>query len=158
MTKGGRFTRMGVLLPLFLMVLNTVYLSAAFDIRTQFSSGEGIGPRTIPILVSLAMYVALLVVLAGELRNTDEPEEAEGALLRPLLVALATGGYIFLFRPLGYWIDTGLYVAALFAIFQFELRRPHFFAFYLALVCLIFYGLFAGVFGVRLPQLPGGLG
>lgn len=157
MTKGGRFARMGVLLPLVLLALNTVYLSAAFDIRTQFSGGEGIGPRTIPILASLGMYVALLVVLVGELRNGSEPEP-RGALLRPALVALATAGYIFFFQPLGYWIDTALYVAVLFGIFQFETRRPVFFVIHVALVALAFYGLFAGVFGVRLPPLPGVLG
>lgn len=154
MTKGGRFARMGVILPLVLLALNTVYLSAVFDIRTQFSSGDGIGPRTIPLLASLGMYVALLVVLVGELRNGSEPEPS-GALLRPTLVALATAGYIYFFRPLGYWIDTALYVAVLFGIFQFEIRRPVFFALYVALVCLAFYGLFAGIFGVRLPPLPG---
>lgn len=157
MIRGGNFTRMGLVLPLMLIAFNTVYLSAAFDIRTQFTSGAGIGPRTVPILAALCMYVALLVVLVSELRD-DRESEPRGAILRPGLVVLATAGYIFLFRPLGYWIDTALYVAALFAIFQFEIRRPLIFAGYVALVAVAFYGLFGGVFGVRLPPLPGGLG
>ena len=157
MIRGGRFARTGLVLPIVLIALNTVYLSAALNIESQFSSGAGIGPRTVPILVSLCMYVALVVVLYGELRD-DGASEPRGAVIRPALVVLATAGYIFLFRPLGYWIDTALYVAVLFGVFQFEIRRPHFFAGYVILVAVAFYGLFAGVFGVRLPPLPGGLG
>ena len=154
MSARGRFTRGGVLMPLFLMVLTTVYLAAAFDIRSQFADSAGIGPRTIPILAAILMYVSLLVVLVQELRG--EPREASaGTLIRPALVVVATAVYIFVFQPLGYWPATALYVAALFLVFQFETRRPLWFALHVALVTIAFYGLFAGVFGVRLPPMLG---
>ena len=154
MSARGRFTRGGVLMPLFLLVLTTVYLAATFNIQSQFGDSAGIGPRTIPILAAILMYLSLLVVLVQELRG-EQREAPAGTLLRPALVVVATGAYIFVFRPLGYWPATALYVAALFLVFQFETKRPLWFALYVALVTVAFYGLFAGVFGVRLPPVLG---
>lgn len=157
MSARRRFTRGGVLMPLILLILTTVYLAAAFDIRSQFGDQGGVGPRTIPILASILMYISLLVVLVQELRG-DVVETNGGSLIRPALVVVATGVYIVAFRPLGYWLATALYVAALFLVFQFEIRRPLWFAAYVALVSVAFYGLFGMVFGVRLPPVLGVLG
>ncbi|PZX11207.1 tripartite tricarboxylate transporter TctB family protein [Palleronia aestuarii] len=155
----GRFTRGGIVFPLALIVVTTIYLAAAFDIRTQFSAAGDIGPQTIPVLTATLMYVALLVVLIQEIRNPPdgEDEENSGSLLRPALVVLATAGYIALFRPLGYSLSTLFFVAALFLVFEFETRRPVRFALYALAVTAVFYGLFALVFGVRLPTLTEGL-
>ena len=157
MSPRGRLPRGGVIVPLFLMVLTTVYLAEAVGIRSQFGGEGGIGPRTIPILAAILMYVSLLVVLVQELRG-EGGEASDGGLIRPALVVLATGVYIFIFRPLGYWPATALYVAALFFVFQFETKRPLWFTLYVALVTIAFYGLFAGVFGVRLPPVLGTFG
>lgn len=151
--RGGRLGSLAVLLPVFLMVLTTVYLAEALTIRTQMGGGAVVGPRFMPILTACLMYAALLVVLVGELRG-DPQERSAGSLVRPALVVLATGLYIAVFRPLGYVLSTALFVAALFLIFDFEKRRPVFFAFYVAAVTAVFYGLYAGAFGVRLPALP----
>ncbi|SES15687.1 Tripartite tricarboxylate transporter TctB family protein [Tranquillimonas rosea] len=156
MSPRERFGRMGILLPVFFLIVTTVYLAEAFTIRAQFSGAGEIGPRTIPILTAILMYVALLVVLIGELRN-DAPDEAQGSLLQPALVVVATFVYIFVFRPLGYFPATALYVAALFFVFGFETRRPVWFVFYVAATTLAFYALFGLVFGVRLPPVLGGL-
>ncbi len=148
--------RVGILLPLFLMVVTTIYLAAAFDIRTTFTPEGELSPRSIPILTAGLMYLALLAVLWGELRSPT----ADGPLrdmLKPLLVVIATSGFIFLFRPIGYVLSTLLFVSALFLIFRFEVKRPHFFVLYAVIVTAIFYGLFAGIFGVRLPSLTGGI-
>ncbi|SFE67603.1 tripartite tricarboxylate transporter TctB family protein [Roseivivax sediminis] len=158
MNLNGRFARGGIVFPLVLIVVTTIYLAAAFDIRTQFSAAGDIGPRTIPVLAAVLMYAALLIVLVQEVRNPPEPEgDADGgSLLRPVLVVVATGAYIALFRTLGYSLSTLLFVAALFLTFGFETRRPVRFALYAVAVTAVFYGLFAVIFGVRLPTLAGG--
>lgn len=157
MDAKSSFLRAGILFPLALIVVTTIYLAAAFDIRSPFAAPGEISPRGIPILTALLMYVALLVVLVNEIRSpaTDLPESDDGSLLRPALVVVATAAYILLFRPLGYSLSTLLFVAALFLTFGFETRRPLRFALYAVGVTAVFYGLFALVFGVRLPTFPG---
>lgn len=155
MGERTKFFRVNVLLPVFLLAVTTVYLAAAFDIRTQFAGDGAMGPRSIPILAALLMYGALAVVLWMEVRTpTDDGPITD--MIRPALVVLATAGYIFLFRPLGYVLATLLFVTVLFLIFKLETRRPHVFALYAIGVTAIFYGLFSGIFGVRLPTLTGG--
>ncbi|MBS9404375.1 tripartite tricarboxylate transporter TctB family protein [Halomonas sp. TRM85114] len=155
MNNVERFRKSAVLFPVFLLILTTIYLAEALSIRSQFGGDTIVGPRFMPILMAIIMYVALIVVLVGELRR-DEESASSGSFLRPLLVVVATGIYIALFRPLGYVPATLGFVIALFLIFDFERRRPAFFAFYVIAVTALFYGLFAGVFGVRLPPVLGG--
>lgn len=155
MNNVERFRKSAVLFPVFLLILTTIYLAEALSIRSQFGGDTIVGPRFMPILMAIIMYVALFVVLVGELRQ-DKEVSSSGSFLRPLLVVVATGVYIALFRPLGYVPATLGFVIALFLIFDFERRRPAFFALYVILVTAIFYGLFAGIFGVRLPPMLGG--
>lgn len=152
MTDRAPLTRVGILLPLGLFIVTTIYLAASFDIRTQFTGDGEMSPRSMPILTALMMYAALAVVLVKELRQptSDAPH---GNLLRPALVIAATIGYIALFRPLGYVLATLAYSAALFVIFDYQTRRPLMFALAAIGVTAVFYGLFAGIFGVRLPTL-----
>ena len=148
--------RIGVLLPLFFLIVTTVYLAAAFDIRSQFAAPGEMSPRSVPILTACLMYVALAVVFVGEFRKPTADGPAR-EMLRPALVIVATAGYIALFRPLGYWLATLLFTSALFGVFHFQLRKPHMFAIYAIGVTALFYGLFAGIFGVRLPTLTEGV-
>ncbi|WP_174804474.1 tripartite tricarboxylate transporter TctB family protein [Martelella limonii] len=147
--------RTGVLLPLFLLVVTSVYLAAAFDIRSQFAGPGEMSPRSVPILLACLMYVALAVVFVIEFRKPTADGPAR-ELLRPMLVIVATAGYIALFRPLGYWPATLAFTCVLFAIFHFQIRKPHIFAICAIGVTALFYGLFAGIFGVRLPTLTDG--
>ncbi len=153
----NRFMRAGIMFPLALIVVTTIYMGAAFGIRSQFSTPGEVSPRAIPLLTAGLMYVALLVVLFQELRSAPgEPDgSGSGTFLRPALVIVATAAYILLFRPLGYSLSTLLFVGALFFVFGFETRRPLRFALYAIAVTAAFYGLFALVFGVRLPPFPG---
>lgn len=162
MDGSGRILKPGLVLPLFFLVLTTVYTAAAFDIRAQFSGDGEIGPRSIPLLAAICMYAALFVAMIQEWRKPDdapadgEDEGGETGFWRPLGVILATAAYILLFRTLGYTLSTLGFVSALFVIFQFETRRPIFFVIYAIGVTAVFYGLFAGIFGVRLPALTEG--
>ncbi|SDO23112.1 tripartite tricarboxylate transporter TctB family protein [Vreelandella arcis] len=155
MNNVERFRRSGVLFPAFLLILTTIYLAEAVSIRSQFGGDTIVGPRFMPILMAFIMYAALLVVMVGEWRK-DAEAPTGGSLLRPLLIVVATGIYIAAFRPLGYVPATLGFVVALFLIFDFERKRPVFFVLYAIAVTALFYGLFAGIFGVRLPPLLGG--
>lgn len=155
MNNVERFRRSAVQFPVFLLILTTIYLAEALSIHSQFGGDTIVGPRFMPILMAIIMYVALVVVLVGEWRQ-DAKASTSGSLIRPLLVVVVTGIYIAVFRPLGYVPATLGFVVALFLIFDFERRRPAFFALYVILVTAIFYGLFAGIFGVRLPPILGG--
>lgn len=159
MSGNAGFLRLGVIFPLVLLVVTTIYFAASFSIHAQFTPEGEMGPQHIPMLVSGLMYVALLIVLVQELRQPSGVAETdEGAsLLRPALVVIATAAYIWLFRPLGYAMSTALFVATLFVVFKFETRRPLFFALYVVGVVAVFYALFAVIFGVRLPTLIGDL-
>ncbi|WP_353475595.1 tripartite tricarboxylate transporter TctB family protein (plasmid) [Salipiger sp. H15] len=147
--------RTGVLLPFFFLIVTTVYLAAAFNIHSQFAGDGEMSPRSVPILAAIVMYVALAVVFFNEFRKPTADGPA-GEMLRPLLVIVATAGYIALFRPLGYWLSTLAFSSVLFAIFHYQIRKPHLFALYAIGVTALFYGLFAGVFGVRLPTITEG--
>lgn len=155
MNNVERFRKSAVLFPVLLLILTTIYLAEALSIRSQFGGDTIVGPRFMPILIAIVMYVALVVVLIGEWRK-DPEASASGSLLRPLLIVVATGIYIAVFRPLGYVPATLGFVVALFLIFDFERQRPAFFALYVIAVTAVFYGLFAGIFGVRLPPMLGG--
>lgn len=155
MNGSRRFFRPGILFPLFLVLLTVIYTAAAFDIRTQFTGDGEISPRTVPLLAAVCMYFTLLIVIFQEMRHPHEEDEPEGRLLRPLLVIAATAAYIVMFRPVGYSLSTLLFVMVLFRIFEFNTRKPLLFILQAVIVTAIFYGLFAGIFGVRLPALIG---
>lgn len=156
MNGSRRHFRPGILFPVLLLVLTAIYTAAAFDIRTQFTGDGEVGPRTVPLLVAFCMFMTLLVVIFQEMRNPQEEDDTGTGLLRPLLVVGATAAYILLFRPIGYSLATTLFVLTLFRIFEFKTRQPVQFVLYAIAVTAVFHGLFAGVFGVRLPVLIGG--
>lgn len=155
MSNVERFRKSAVLFPVFLLILTTVYLAEALSIRSQFGEDTMVGPRFMPILIAIMMYIALLAVLVDEWRK-NEQVSANSSFLRPLMIVVATAIYIAVFRPLGYIPATLGFVVALFLIFGFERKRPAFLALYAVAVTALFYGLFAGIFSVRLPPVLGG--
>lgn len=160
MSSRSRYLTMGVCVPIALMIVTTIYVVETFSIKAQVLGDGIVGPRTVPLLAALGMYISLAFVLVSELRKARATEPTgEGLsfdLLRPALVIVATAVYIVIFRPFGYAIATTVYVAALFVIFGFQVGRPLWFVIYLAALVLGGYVLFAMVFGVRLPPLPWG--
>ncbi|MBB4121125.1 tripartite tricarboxylate transporter TctB family protein [Martelella radicis] len=151
-----RYTGAGFVFPVLLLCANTIYLSATLNIRMMFGSEGAVGPRGLPYVACVLMYVALFIVLFQEFRKREPRGEASlKSHIRPAGVVIATAAYIFMFQNLGYAVSTLLYVGALFIIFRFELKRPLLFLFYDILVTAVFYALYAGVFSVRLPTLTG---
>jgi putative tricarboxylic transport membrane protein len=111
------------LFAIFLLVLNAGYLAEALTLPTPFARGEP-GPAFLPLILSLVLFVAAGRILVAELRGTgDRGEEGEpvgGPSVRPVILAVITGGFVWGFEPLGYWVATLLYTFAVAVLFEFE--------------------------------------
>lgn len=135
-------------LPLFLLILTTIYVAAAFRIAPQFNEGL-VGPRFLPLLAAVLTYAALIHIIRRDLSSNEKG--GKGGFWQPLAIVLATAAYIALFKPLGYGLSTLFYVYALFYIFHYHQGRPLRRLLYAIAVTAVFYGLFALAFGIRLP-------
>lgn len=159
MSPLGRLGQLPIALPLFLLVLTTIYLAGAVQIRAQVSSEGLVGPNFLPLLAAAGMYLCLALILAGELRRpaTEVAAPADGGddLALAWLVVLTTAAFIALFQLLGYFLSTALLTAALFRIFGFARGRPLPFALGVAGITLLFYLFYGVLFDVRLPLFPG---
>ena len=145
-----------LVLPLFLLIITTVYLATALQITPQFDEGL-VGPSFVPVLASILMYVALGFVFRDILRALAPTDDAadKPSLAAAIKIVLATAIYIAVFKTLGYPLSTFLYVYALLFFFRLEnagqIRRIA----YSAIITAVFYVLFAVIFQVRLPMLEG---
>lgn len=152
-----------LILPIFLLIITTVYLATALQITPQFDEGL-VGPSFVPVLASILMYVALGFVFSDILRAPAPTDDAAGdevteedkpSLTAAIKIVLATAIYIAVFKTLGYPLSTFLYVYALLSFFRLEntgqIRRIA----YSAIITAVFYVLFAVIFQVRLPMLEG---
>lgn len=143
-----------VVLPVALLGATTVYLAAAFRISTTFSAGP-VDASFMPKLIAGLMYLALLLVLRDALkRRSAAGEEAAGAaapLVAPALVVALTAVYVAVFKTAGYTLSTLPYVYLLFYVFRFEEKSQLKRIAYAVAITAVFYGLFAGIFDIRLP-------
>ncbi len=139
-------------LALVLLAATSVYLAAAFSVRPQFSEGL-VGPRFLPILAALLVYAALLFELFVHRGRT---RRARGdTLTRPAMIVGATALYVLAFSFIGYVAATVPFVVALFAVFGFREGQWFRRLAYAGAMTAVFYALFAGAFGIRLPKLAG---
>jgi putative tricarboxylic transport membrane protein len=143
--KDGR-----IVLPVVLLVVTTAYLLNALQVATAYDD-EGVGPTFFPVVLSVVMYGALAAVLLQGLRS---PRGAAAPLrLRdPIKIVLLTVAYVALFRPLGYFIATTLYVWSLFFVFEFGSRNPFWKVVSAILIAIAAWLLFDVAFGIRLPK------
>ncbi len=154
--------RGALLLPLFLLIITTIYLATALQITPQFDEGL-VGPSFVPVLVSILMYIALGFVFRDVLKapfafdeTIIEESQTEKPSLGPAIkIVVSTAIYIAVLKILGYPLSTFLYVYALLFFFKLEktgqIRRIA----YSAVITAVFYVLFAVIFQVRLPMLEG---
>jgi putative tricarboxylic transport membrane protein len=139
-----------IVLPVVLFVVTTAYLLNALQVTTAYED-EGVGPSFFPVVLAVVMYGALAAVLLQVLRA---PREAAVPLRLkdPVKVVLLTAVYIALFRPLGYFIATTLYVWSLFFVFEFGSRNQVWKVVSAVLIAIAAWLLFDVAFGIRLPK------
>ncbi|MCE7030001.1 tripartite tricarboxylate transporter TctB family protein [Jiella avicenniae] len=144
-----------LVLPAALFVVTTIYLYEAFQIHPQYDEGF-VGPRFLPIVVSIVMYAGLGFLVFDILRSGEpRPERARPEIrnfLPAIAVVIATLVYIAVFETLGYVVSTLLYVFALLFVFKFD-QNVVWRAIYAIIITAVFYILFHTLFDVRLPTL-----
>jgi len=141
----GRIT-----LPVVLFVVTTAYLINALQVTTAYDD-EGVGPTFFPVVLSVVMYCALAAVLFQALR-APRGAATPLRLKDPVKIVLLTAAYIVLFRPLGYFIATTLYVWSLFLVFDFGSRNQIWKVASAVAIAVAAWLLFDVAFGVRLPK------
>jgi putative tricarboxylic transport membrane protein len=144
--KDGRIT-----LPVVLFVVTTAYLLNALQVTTAYDD-VGVGPTFFPVVLSVVMYCALAAVLFHALRAPRGAAATPLRLKDPVKIVLLTAAYIALFRPLGYFISTTLYVWSLFLVFEFGSRNQIWKVVSAVLIAVAAWLLFDVAFGVRLPK------
>jgi hypothetical protein len=139
-----------IVLPVVRFVVPTAYLLNALQVTTAYED-EGVGPAFFPGVLAVVMYGALAAVLWQGLRA---PRDAAAPLRLkdPVKVVLLTAVYIALFRPLGYFIATTLYVWSLFFVFEFGSRNQVWKVVSAVLIAVAAWLLFDVAFGIRLPK------
>jgi putative tricarboxylic transport membrane protein len=139
-----------IVLPVVLFVFTTAYLLNALQVTTAYQD-EGVGPAFFPVVLSVVMYGALAAVLFQGLR-APRGAAAPLRLKEPIKIVLLTAVYIALFRPLGYFIATTLYVWSLFFVFEFGSRSQVWKVVTAVLIAIAAWLLFDVAFGIRLPK------
>lgn len=177
MTKSARrFPVHELMLPLILFAATTLYFADALRSGTLFRYGLP-SAGFMPVALSLAMYAALIAVVAGVIRRwkcsvneVSLPDESGGIpdlqdletdTTKPNHIAtLVVMGvcllYVLAFRPLGFVFSTFLFSIGLLAAFRFGWTRGRIgIAVNLGLavgICALVYLFFTGIFGIQLPR------
>lgn len=144
-----------VVLPAILVVVTVIYLIEGLRTMRPFEEGTA-GPSFFPIVIAVIMIVALASILWRDLRPAGQSEKTEPvALAEPIKVVVLTIGYIALFKPVGYFISTAMYVLALLYVFRFKAKNPFVTVLWAVLIAGACFVLFSEVFQIRLPKLGG---
>ena len=155
--KNSRFGG-AVILPATLIVVTVIYLIEAIRNVRPLEEGTA-GPSFFPIVISVVMLIALSQLLWSGWRQTEstEGEKDDGeepvSLAAPVKVVILTAAYIALFKPVGYFISTALYVLALLYVFRFKGRHPLMNVFWAVVIAGLCFVLFSEIFQIRLPKL-----
>lgn len=141
-----------------LLGINTIYLTQIFDLPTPFEEGEP-GPGFYPIVLCAVMYLAAVRIFIKGLRQKGGVQFSlkDPAILRPLGAIGATGLFILLFTPAGYFISTLVYTFIMALLFEWGRKhspaKTILFSAAAATVITVAGWLFFGqLFDLHLPQ------
>ncbi|TCS65414.1 putative tricarboxylic transport membrane protein [Primorskyibacter sedentarius] len=148
------FLNRQLLFLFFTLAVSVGYFISAMSLGAPFSDG-GLTPSFFPILVGGAaiMFACILILQALRERAGAGEADAPGTYIH-LWVVVAIFVYILVFRTVGYFISSGLFVFALivlFSLFEKLLQK----AILTAVIVGLAYIMFQQLFGVRLPTLWG---
>ncbi|SNR44111.1 putative tricarboxylic transport membrane protein [Puniceibacterium sediminis] len=137
-----------------ILAVSVGYLISALNLGAPISE-SGLTPSFFPILVGGAAIFFCSILILQKLRA--EPEKFQSDVPRNythIWVVVAIFFYILGFKPMGYFISSGLFVFALIVLFSsFEKLLQK--AAISAVIVVIAYVMFQQLFGVRLPTLWG---
>lgn len=161
----GKAVMARLAVPLGMAFLTGLYAFGVFNIRVQFDEGF-VGPKFLPGLLCLIAFLLLGKIIWGEVRglqseevDAETPAETRIDQLkwRPFWVAVSILAYVAAFKFLGYPLATFLLAAALISLFSETRPGLLKLALLSAAITVVFYGLFAVAFSVRLSLLPEGV-
>jgi putative tricarboxylic transport membrane protein len=136
------------------LAVSVGYLISALSLGAPISE-SGLTPSFFPIAVGGAAIIFCAILILQELRlDHKQSNTGEQRNYAHIWVVLGIFAYIVAFKPLGYFISSGLFVfglIVLFSSFQKLLQKA---AISVALVGVA-YIMFQQLFGVRLPMLGG---
>ena len=147
-----------VLTSLLLLVANTIYLTQIFHLPVPFEEGEP-GPGFYPIVLCGALYLACVRIFVRGLKKGGcvQISLKDSAVLRPLAAIGATGIFILLFKPAGYFVATLIYTFMMSLLFEWGRKytpvKTILFSVLLAVIITslgwVFFGL---LFDLHLPK------
>ncbi|OIQ33655.1 MAG: hypothetical protein BM562_01165 [Alphaproteobacteria bacterium MedPE-SWcel] len=136
------------------LAVSVGYLVTALSLGAPIAE-SGLTPAFFPILVGSAAIVFCSILILQALRAA--PEAMPAAKLRSythLWVVVAIFVYIAAFKPLGYFLSSGLFVFALIVLFS-NFEKLLLKAIISAVIVAAAFVMFQHLFGVRLPVLWG---
>lgn len=116
---------------LFLIALNTVYMSQLVHLDRPFATGEP-GPAFLPMILCGFVYFALIRIFVIEIKAAPSPKEQpdthstgseQFSIIGPVAAIVLTGLYIVGFFYLGYVVSTLAYTFMISLLFNFEQTR-----------------------------------
>lgn len=136
------------------LAVSAGYLICALSLGAPISE-SGLTPSFFPILVGAAAVLFASVLILQQLRAGRPAQAAETPRSWTHLgVAAVVFAYILAFKPLGYFLSSGLFVLALILLFS-SFKKLVQKAALSAAITGIAYVMFQQLFGVRLPTLWG---
>ncbi|WP_255731235.1 tripartite tricarboxylate transporter TctB family protein [Phaeobacter sp. B1627] len=148
------------------LAVSAGYLVTALRLGAPIAE-SGLTPAFFPILVGGAAIVFCSILILQALRaereapakgapdeEQDEAPENEAQGYTHVWVVVAIFFYIVAFRPLGYFISSGLFVFALILLFS-NVEKLILKGVITAAIVGVAYVMFQQLFGVRLPTLWG---
>ncbi|WP_157961706.1 tripartite tricarboxylate transporter TctB family protein [Acuticoccus kandeliae] len=147
-----------LIVPLVLIGFSVVYYIEAGAIRSIYDTGP-IKSGDYPKFLAVALAVSVLVAVGLDLRRARVKDEDAApldwsGLVSAALVIATCAVYLVLFQLTGYFISTFLFSLTLLAIFsRLKMNIPRA-VIEAAILTAVVYGLFAGLFNVRLPAFP----
>lgn len=136
------------------LAVSVGYLVSALRLGPPISD-EGLTPAFFPMLVGCAAILFASILILQKLREVREEPAAEAPrTYTHLWVVVAIFLYVVAFKPLGYFLSSGLFVFALIVLFS-SFEKLLIKAVISAVVTAVAYLMFEQLFGVRLPMLWG---
>lgn len=142
-----------VLLAIILIISNTIYFIEAI-ITGPLIENSQIGVSFFPVVVSVLFYLSAITILIAGLKEKSILPSHITKYKRPIMVIILTFLYVLIFKTLGYFISSIIYVSGLILVFEDEsyFKAKKFInIMYSLIIVILVYLLYQKLFGVRLP-------
>ncbi|HZK12652.1 MAG TPA: tripartite tricarboxylate transporter TctB family protein [Atribacterota bacterium] len=141
------------LLSIILIIANSIYFIEGIRTAPLIKNDE-IGITFFPFFVSLLLFITAGCLLYTGMREKTSTSFSLFKISRPIVIIVTTLIYVAIFKKVGYFLSSILYVFSLMLLFddQKDLKNKKLLNIIFTIgIVLIIYLLYQKVFGVRLP-------